>query len=46
MGPGSFVLPNGITQTGEYVVAKPVEGEEEEGAEPKINWVGNSVVTV
>jgi hypothetical protein len=44
VGPGSFALPNGIAQSGEYVVSKPPEGEEE--AEIKIDWVGVSVVSV
>lgn len=43
VGPGSFALSNGITQSGEYVVKK----EGEEGAEEiKINWKGQSVVVV
>lgn len=47
VGPGSFALSNGITQAGEYVVAKPAEGEEvDPEAEPKINWIGTPVVAV
>lgn len=43
VGPGSFALSNGITQTGDYVVTK----EGEEGAEEiKITWKGQSVVVV
>ncbi|CAM9230253.1 unnamed protein product [Chrysoparadoxa australica] len=42
-GQGVYVFPSGITQKGEYV-AKPLgEGEEEEGAPPKMEWLGQPV---
>merc|ERR1719502_1090643 len=41
---GTFTLPNGTTQKGEYVWT--VADEEDEEAPPVITWKGASVVTV
>jgi hypothetical protein len=51
IGAGRFEFVNGIVHSGEYVVQKAAEGEEEEPAEgeaprpPNVAWKGQSIVS-